>query len=126
MTHHCKPLIAAVAAVASLAAAALFATTAGADPAAIPVATGCPAGYSLFAVGTPPYRAPGIIDDATNGGNADGYVCALALPDAVRDAFCASGRGGCLLQRLGLPLYLFTEDTNPARGASSAIVDFGN
>jgi hypothetical protein len=126
MTHHRKPLVAAIAAVASLAAAAVLAATAGADSAAAPVATGCPAGYSLFAVGTPPYRAPGLIDDATNGGNADGYVCALALPDAVRDAFCANGRGGCLLQRLGLPLYLFTEDNNPAIRASSAIVDYGS
>jgi len=115
MNHQRKRVVAAVAAVAALAAAAVFAATAGADPAATPVVTGCPAGYSLFAVGTPPYKVPAQLDNPANGGNGDGYVCALALPDAVRDAFCANGRGGCLLEHLGLPLYEFAEDTNPAQ-----------
>src|SRR5213593_3759946 len=103
----------------------VLAVNAGADLAATPVVTGCPAGFSLFVVGTPPYRVPGFLDNLANGGNGDGYVCAHAFPDAVRDAFCANGRGGCLLEQLGLPLYNFTEDNNPAQGATAAILDFG-
>jgi hypothetical protein len=118
-----KALVAAIAALAASAAAAVLATTAGADPASTPVVTGCPAGWSLFAVGTPPYRVPTFVDDPANGGNGDGYVCAHAFPDAVQDAFCANGRGGCLLQQLGLPLYEFSEDTNPAQGATNAVLD---
>ena len=95
--------------------AAIFATTAGAGPAATPIVTGCPAGYSLFATDTPPYGVPAQLDNPANGGNGDGFVCAHAFPDAVRDAFCAAGRGGCLLEQLGLPLYEFTEDDNPAQ-----------
>jgi hypothetical protein len=110
---------------AALAAAAALAARAAADPAATPVTTGCPAGYSLFAVGTPPYRVPAQLDNPANGGNGDGYVCARAFPDAVRDAFCAAGRGGCLLEQLGLPLYLFGEDNNPAEGANAANLDLG-
>jgi hypothetical protein len=109
----------------ALAAVGLFAVTAGADTSSTPVVTGCPAGFSLFTVGTPPYKVPGFLDSTANGGNGDGLVCALALPDAVRDAFCANGRGGCLLEQLGLPLYLFTEDNNPAQGAASALLDLG-
>jgi hypothetical protein len=106
-------------------AAAALAATARADLGSTPVVTGCPAGYSLFVVGTPPYRVPGFLDSTANGGNGDGLVCALVLPDAVRDAFCANGRGGCLLEQLGLPLYLFTEDNNPAQGAGNAVLDLG-
>lgn len=108
------------------AAAAVFVAGAAADTAATPVATGCPAGFSLFAVGTYPYQVPASLDDPANGGNHDGQVCAHAFPDAVRDAFCANGRGGCLLEKLALPLYDFTEDDNPAQGASSAILDEGS
>jgi len=111
--------------IAVLAITAVLASNAGADPASTPVVTGCPAGYTLFVVGTPPYRVPGFLDDPANGGNGDGYVCAHAFPDAVRDAFCANGRSGCLLEQLGLPLYNFTEDNNPAQGATAAILDFG-
>ncbi|MGH2933461.1 MAG: hypothetical protein ACRDL2_02975 [Gaiellaceae bacterium] len=100
--------------IAALVAGAVLAAGAGA---ATPVATGCPAGYSLFAIGTPPYQVPGILDDQANGGNGDGYVCAHALPDAVRDAFCANGHGGCLLVQIGATLYEFTEDDNPAKRA---------
>jgi hypothetical protein len=100
------------------AATALTVSTARAEASAKPVVTGCPAAYSLFTVGTPPYKLPGELDDPANGGNADGYVCALAHPNAVRDAFCARGLlGACLLQRLGLPLNEFMEDDNPARTA---------
>jgi hypothetical protein len=109
-----------------LAAATFSATAARADPSSTPVVTGCPAGFSLFTVGTPPYKVPSQLDNPANGGNGDGYVCAHAFPDAVRDAFCATGRGGCLLEQLGLPLYEFTEDNNPAQGASAAILDLGS
>jgi hypothetical protein len=114
---------AAVAAV--IAAAGVFAGAAGADPSATPVVTGCPAGYSLFTVGTPPYRVPAFLDNPANGGNGDGLVCAHAFPDAVRDAFCANGRAGCLLVQLGLPLYNFLEDNNPAQGATG-LLDLGS
>jgi hypothetical protein len=103
------------------AAAAIFAATAGASPEATPVATGCPAGYSLFSIATFPYRVPAQLDNPANGGNGDGWVCAHAFPDAVRDAFCAAGRGGCLLVELNLPLYDFTEDNNPAQGVTDLV-----
>jgi hypothetical protein len=109
-----------------VAAAGVAAETAGADVSQTPVATGCPAGFSLFTVGTPPYKVPGQLDNPANGGNGDGLVCAHAFPDAVRDAFCATGRGGCLLEQLGLPLYEFAEDNNPAQGATAAILDLGS
>ena len=108
----------------ALAMAATAATTAGgarADVSQTPVATGCPAAYSLFPAGTPPYRVAALLDDPANGGNHDGYVCALALPDAMRDAFCARGLlGYCLLQQLGLPAYQSTEDDSPANQHAQA------
>jgi hypothetical protein len=62
-----------------------------------------------------------LLDNPTNGGNGDGYVCALALPDAVRDAFCARGLlGYCLLQQLGLAAYQFTEDDSPGNQHAQA------
>jgi len=43
------------------------------------------------------------------------YVCGLAQPDSVRDAFCRQGGVvACLLEQLGLPQYVFTDDDNPA------------
>jgi hypothetical protein len=108
----------------AIAVAATAAVTAGgarADVSQTPVATGCPAAYSLFPVGTPPYRVAALLDDPTNGGNGDGYVCAHALPDAVRDAFCARGLlGYCLLHQLGLAAYQFTEDDSPANQHAQA------
>jgi hypothetical protein len=116
--------------IAALAIASFFAAGAGADPAATPVATGCPAGFSLFAVpapGTSPYRLPARLDNPANGGNGDGFVCALRLPEAVVAAYCNHHEpGACQLLQLGLPLYQFTEDTNPARGATEAVPDFGS
>lgn len=98
-----------------LAAAAAAGGAARADGFQTPVATGCPAGFTKLSVAwleaAGPYKEPALIDAA---GNDDGYVCALALPDAVRDAWCANGRGGCLLEQLGLPLYQFVDDDNPA------------
>src|SRR5258706_16238401 len=109
--------------IAAFAATAVLAVNAGADPAATPIVTGCPAGYSLFVVGTPPYKLPGILDSVANGGNGDGYVCAHAFTDAVRDAFCANGRGGCLPPLVGLPLHAFPEEKNPAPGATNVVLE---
>jgi hypothetical protein len=70
--------------------------------------------------GTPPYSVPAFLDNPANGGNGDGLVCAHAFPDAVRDAFCANGRAGCLLVQLGLPLYNFVE-ANPRAGSDRSV-----
>jgi hypothetical protein len=81
------------------------------------VATACPAAFerlsvtSLEAVG--PYKLPRQADTA---GTNNSYVCGLALPDAARAAYCGTGGTvACLLEQLGLPLYRFTDDDNPAR-----------
>ena len=81
-----------------------------------PVETGCPASTELLSVVSleeiGPYLAPRAVDTA---GNNNGYVCALERPDQVRDAFCAIGGGNaCILAQLGLPIYLWTDDDNPA------------
>ena len=87
-----------------------------ASAAETPLTTACPAGYELLAVATleaqGPYNLPRRVDTA---GNDNGYVCGLAMPDAVRDARCMIGGGNaCALQALGLPVYNFTDDDNPA------------
>ena len=89
--------------------------TASAEVSQTPVATACPAGFehlsvaSLEAVG--PYYVPRLVD---TGGN-NGYVCGLAQPDSVRDAFCKQGGVvACLLAQLGLPHYVFKDDDSPA------------
>ena len=99
-----------------------FTVTANADTSQTPVVTGCPAGYdhtsvaALEAAG--PYSRPRIVDAA---GNANGYVCAHAQPDSVRDAFCRQGAVlACLFEQLGLPHYLFTDDDSPASDKSGA------
>jgi hypothetical protein len=96
--------------------AALAVGTARADVAQTPVATACPAGYELLSVAsleaTGPYILPRRVDTA---GNNNGYVCGLALPDSVRDATCRiSGGNACNLAQLGLPVYHFIDDDNPA------------
>ena len=132
MKHHQMRvrLVTAVAALAAIAATLLFAAQAGADPVLTPVVTGCPAGYSPFPVpepGTSPYRAPARLDSTANGGNGDGSVCALELPEAVVAAFCNHLEpGACTLLQRDLPLYNFIEDNNPARGANGTILDFGS
>ena len=102
-------------------AAALAVGTARADVSQTPVATACPAGYehlsvaSLEAAG--PYVLPRLVD---TDGNDNGYVCGLAQPDSVRDAFCRQGGTiACLLQQLGLPHYVFKDDDNPASQAAT-------
>jgi hypothetical protein len=100
-----------VAAVASLAAG-----TARADASQTPVTTACPAAYSHLNVAAleakAPYILPRLVDTA---GNNNGYVCALALPDSVRAADCKQGGTvACILAQLGLPIYHFKDDDNPA------------
>jgi|SRR3954447_4731823 hypothetical protein len=101
---------------------ALLVATAGADVSQAPVVTGCPAGYehvsvaSLEAAG--PYVLPRVVDTA---GNGNGYVCGLAQPDSVRDAFCRQGAAlACLFEQLGLPHYLFKDDDSPANKKAGA------
>src|SRR6478752_3576308 len=90
--------------------------TARAELAQTPIATGCPAGYQHLSVAAleaaGPYYLPRRVDTA---GNNNGYVCGLAQPESVRDAFCRQGGlVACLLAQLGLPHYVFTDDDNPA------------
>ncbi len=73
-------------------------------------------GAALEAAG--PYSRPRVVDTA---GNDNGYVCAHAQPDSVRDAFCRQGAAlACLFEQLGLPHYLFTDDDSPASDKSGA------
>lgn len=97
-------------------AAALAVGTARADVSQTPLATACPAGYQHLSVATleaaAPYILPRRVDTA---GNDNGSVCGLALPDARRDADCKNGGlVACILVQLGLPIYQFTDDDNPA------------
>jgi len=98
-----------------LVAGAAFAIgTAGAGVSQTPVATGCPAGYEHRSVDSfqPPYYRPPLVDAA---GNNNGWVCALAQPEAVAIAFCRQGAVvACEFVELGLPHYLFTDDDSPA------------
>jgi hypothetical protein len=96
--------------------AALAVGTARAGTSQTPVATACPAGFDLLSVtsleAVGPYYVPRRVDTA---GNGDGYVCGLAQPDSVRDAYCRQGAVvACLLEALGLPHYVFKEDDSPA------------
>lgn len=107
---------------------AVVPTAASADAQQTPVVTGCPGGYALFAVpapGTSPYRMPATLDNPSNGGNGDGFVCAHQLPEAVVAAYCNNHEPkACALLAEGLPLYNFTEDDSPAQDANS-VLDFG-
>jgi hypothetical protein len=96
--------------------AAFAVGTARADRSQTPVATGCPAGFALLSVASleaaGPYYLPRLVD---TGGNNNGYVCGLAQPDSVRDAYCKQGAVvACQLQALGLPHYVFRDDDSPA------------
>ena len=90
--------------------------SASADVSQTPVATACPAGFEYLSVdaleATGPYVLPRRVDTA---GNNNGYVCGRVRPDSVRDAFCKQGgTNACNLAQLGLPIYLVTDDDNPA------------
>jgi hypothetical protein len=87
-----------------------------------PIATACPAAFDLLPVdgfeAQAPYKLPRLVDTA---GNQDGFVCALALPDAARDADCRTGgQIACILAQLGLPLYHFVDNDNPANKRAQA------
>jgi hypothetical protein len=92
--------------------------TARANVSQTPVVTGCPAGFddlsiaALEASGPYPDSVFGGIDRA---GNDNGYICGLAQPDAVRDAYCRQGAQiACELEQLGLPHYVLKDDNSPA------------
>jgi hypothetical protein len=97
-----------LAAALAVAAVAVPAATASADVSQTPVATGCPTGsppLSLaFLASQGPYQLPFRLDA---GGNKNGFVCGLAVPEAARLALCGPD---CPVP----VLYLFTEDDNPA------------
>jgi hypothetical protein len=102
--------------------AALAVGTARADVSQTPLATACPAGYQHLSVAaleaSAPYILPRRVDTA---GNDNGLVCGLALPNSVRDEDCKNGGlVACILGQLGLPIYHFTDDDNPAAGTSPA------
>ncbi len=86
-----------------------------ADSSQTPVATGCPAGYEHVLVSSfpsPPYQMPARVDAA---GNDNGWICAQPLPEAVAVAYCLNYEPkACTLVELGLPLYNFIDDNNPA------------
>ena len=108
--------------VAALGAMAVSAAGASASSVVTPVQSGCPAGFTVFVVPTPPYGIASHLDNPAYGGNGDGYVCARILPDAMRDAFCARGLFGyCVLEQLGLPAYQFVENDNPAQRVIASI-----
>ncbi len=107
-------LLVAVVTVAALAGA--DARTARASAPQTPIVTACPAGFERLAVSSleaqGPYVLPRLVDTA---GNNNGYVCGLALPYAMGDAWCAAfGGPACGIRELGLPLYQFKDDANPA------------
>jgi hypothetical protein len=81
-----------------------------------PRVTACPAGFERLSVASleaqGPYIVPRLVDTA---GNGNGYVCGLAAPDPVRGGICKKyGGPACGLQELGLPVYQFKDDDNPA------------
>jgi hypothetical protein len=92
-----------------VAAIAVPASTASADVSQTPVTTGCASGYQRLRVdfleSQGPYQAPRLIDTSHNN---NGYVCALALPEAVRLKFCGPD---CPVP----VLYQFFDDDNPAQ-----------
>ena len=98
--------------------AALAVGTARADVTRTSTANRCPSGFELLSVAaleaTGPYVVPRRVDAA---GNNNGFVCGLARPNSVRDAFCKQGGlNACRLAELGLPIYLVKDDDNPAGG----------
>lgn len=72
-----------------------------------PVDSGCPASAPLTSVAeleaSGPYQLPGRLDDPSNGGNGDGWICAFPLPEA------ASGDRP-------FTIYQFFENNLPAQG----------
>jgi hypothetical protein len=115
-TSGTSPIALLAAVVACAFAVATAAATANAAAVETPTETACAAGFELLAISAleteGPYIMPRMVD---TGGNQNGYVCGLALPDPVRDVFCRLyGGPSCALQALELPVYQFVDDDNPA------------
>jgi hypothetical protein len=66
--------------------------TATAAPApALPNETGCPSAFQVLSVAeltAQGYRTPAIVDDPANGGNGNGLVCGLPLPQQACGPDC--------------------------------------
>ena len=95
---------------AAVALATAAAVAAAAD--ATPVKTGCPAKYHVLSVGDLTalgYQVPAFLDAVENGGNGNGYVCGLPLPDAA----CLAAQPGHTSCPVPV-LYQFKEDDSPA------------
>jgi hypothetical protein len=96
--------------------AALAVDTARADVSQTVLLPGCPAAFELMSVAVleaqGPYRLARIVDTA---GNNDGFVCARRRPDGYAESDCSHGGTiACLLEQLGLPVYHFVDNDNPA------------
>jgi hypothetical protein len=86
-------------------------TATAAPAAAIPTETGCPSGYQVLVVAdliAQGYRVPALLDDPANGGNGNGLVCGLPLPEPVRQQLCGPD---CPVP----VLYQFSDDNLPAQ-----------
>src|SRR5258706_278662 len=82
----------------------------------------CDCGFEVRSAGEAGLVAAGryyllrLVDTA---GSSNGFVCGLAQPDSVRDAFCKNGGTvACLLEQLGLPHYVFKDDDSPAHATA--------
>jgi hypothetical protein len=84
----------------------LLTATATSAP-ALPTETGCPSAFQVLPVAeltAQGYRAPAIVDDPANGGNGNGLVCGLPLPQQACGPDCP------------VPVfYQFGDDNLPAR-----------
>jgi hypothetical protein len=110
-TRACLLCLAAVAAV-------LAAFTARAEVARGATGTGCPEAFQLMSVDAleaqGPYKLARIVDTA---GNGDGFVCTRVRPDGYAESDCSHGGTiACQLIDLGLPVYHFIDNDNPANG----------
>jgi hypothetical protein len=88
---------------------AMGTTVVSADPAVpTPPETGCPAGWAHLPVAdlaSQGYGVPGRVDEA---GNNNGFICAKAMPEAIRLKLCGPD---CPVPTL----YQFRDDDLPAR-----------
>ena len=96
--------------------AALAVGAARADVPQTPLLPGCPAAFQLMSVAVleaqGPYKLARLVDTA---GNGDGYVCARQRPGGYAESDCSHGGTiACLLEQLGLPVYHFIDNDNPA------------
>jgi hypothetical protein len=84
----------------------LLMATAGPVP-ALPTETGCPSAFQVLSVAeltAQGYRAPALVDAPANGGNGNGLVCGLPLPQQACGPDCP------------VPVfYQFGDDNLPAR-----------